>query len=375
MNMKIITKEQNTIQACRYCPMCRHSCPSEFINYKESDTPRGRAMLLYSVYNGGKAFEESTIEAIYNCFLCGACKSWCEGQEVGGYDIPELIKFARRDIVDQDLAPKAVQEIRNALVAYDNRQGLDRHLSFTASAPETQAQLLYILGEGVNYQYPEIAHAFTQILTSCSVDYTVLKDEPSSGKELDLLGYHADAKTKALLMAARIHASGCTTVVVSDPLVYDAFKNDYPKWGIQLNMEVQHVSEYLLHLLATKKLDLRPVNARVTLADSEFLGRLNELYEAPRNVIYAFPDIDFVEMQYHHQYMQSAGEAAFTFDGKSFERGKDLGTKITAQAAAVGAQLIVVLSTAAKEHISATTTIKVVDIVEFVYENIAIKPQ
>lgn len=368
--MKITANEQNTIKACRYCPMCRHSCPSEFINYKESDTPRGRAMLLYSVYNGGKPFEESTIEAIYNCFLCGACKSWCEGQELGGYDIPELIKFARRDIVDQGLAPKAVADIRNALLTHDNTLGIDKSLSYTAIIQEKQASVLYLLGEGVNYIYPEIARAFTHILDICGTDYTMLRDEPTSGKELDLLGYRDEAKEKAATLVKRIQATGCTTVVVSDPLAYDALKNDYVVWETPFEGEVLHVSEYLLRLIHAGELRLNPVSSSVTLADSEFLGRFNKVYDAPREVINTFPAVRFIEMQWHHEYMQSAGEAAFTFDDKVFDRGKDLGRKISTKAEDVEADTIVVLSATAKQHILATTDLKVVDIVEFVYENI-----
>ncbi len=368
--MKITAKEQNTIQACRYCPMCRHSCPSEFINYKESDTPRGRAMLLYSVYKGGKSFEESTIEAIYNCFLCGACKSWCEGQDIGGYDIPELIKFARRDIVEQGLAPKAVADIRNALLTYDNTLGMDKTLSYTATIQEKPASVLYLLGEGINYIYPEIATAFTQILDICGIDYTMLRDEPTSGKELDLLGYRNEAKERATAMVKRIQGTGCTTVVISDPLAYDALKNDYVTWEAPFEGEVLHVSEYLLRLINAGELRLKPVAFDVTLADSEFLGRFNKLYDAPREVINAFPAVRFIEMQWHHEYMQSAGEAAFTFDDKVFDRGKDLGKKISTKAEDVGADTIVVLSAMAKQHISATTDLKVVDIVEFVNENI-----
>jgi len=367
--MKITEKEQNTIQACRYCPMCRHSCPSEFINYKESDTPRGRAMLLYSVYKGGKPFEKSTIEAIYNCFLCGACKSWCEGQELGGYDIPELIKFARRDIVEQGLAPHIVQEIRNSLVNFDNTQHLDGGLSFTSSVEEKEAQVLYLLGEGVNYRYPEIAEAFLQILEYADVDYTMLNREPTSGKELDLLGYRDDAWEKAQQMANRIATTGCSTIVISDPLVYDALKNDYQTWGTVIDAEVLHVSEYLWRLILEGMLHLRPVLSSVTIADSEFLGRFNNIYEAPRAIIESAGMGNLVEMQWHHAFMQSAGEAAFTFDDSIFGRGKELGKKISVKAEAVGAEVIVTLSAAAKQHIGSTTSLRVVDIAEFVWEN------
>ena len=65
----------NTIDACRYCPMCRHACPSEFIRYRESDTPRGRAILLHNVYRAGTEFDASAIEAIYNCFCAVHAKA------------------------------------------------------------------------------------------------------------------------------------------------------------------------------------------------------------------------------------------------------------------------------------------------------------
>lgn len=365
--MKINGTNLNTIHACRYCPMCRQACPSEFINYKESDTPRGRAILLYSSYQGGKGFGASTIESIYNCFLCGACKSWCEGQDLGGYDIPELVKTARRDIVRLGLAPEAVQDMRNSLVENGNMQNLDRKLSYTASRTEQTGDILYILGEGVNYSNHEIADSFIRILEYQQIRYTLLKDEPTSGKELELLGFQKEAREKAKVMSKRIKAAGCKTVVVSDPLVYDAIKNDYRVWGFSVEGEVLHTSEYLQKLIATDKLQLNKSENKVTLIDSEYLGRYNDLYEAPREVIKAVSGEGYyLEMQWHHSYLQSAGEAAFTFDGKAFSRGDELGRKISKKAEEAGAEIIVTLSATAKNNISNTTDLKVLDIVEFV---------
>ena len=368
---KLSQNNINTLKACRYCPMCRQSCPSEFIHYRESDAPRGRAILLYSVYFGKQEFEASAVQSIYNCFLCGACKSWCGGQDIGGYDIPELVKFARRDIVSRDLAPKAVQDIKNALVENENCWNIDLKKSFTATVSEKTADILYILGGGVNYVHPEIAEAFIRLLEKNNADYTLLKDEPASGIELDLLGYRKEAQEKAKIMFGRIKATGCKTIVVSDPLVYDALKNDYPAWGLGLETTLLHVSEYFSALIRSGKLNLQPVNKKVTLADSEFLGRYNGVYAAPREVLKATGD--FVEMQWNSEYLQSAGEAAFTFDESLFGKGKgiDLGRKISRKAEEAGADIIVTLSATAKDAISATTDLKVIDIVEFIeiYEN------
>jgi len=364
--MTILTQNNiDTLKACRYCPMCRQSCPSEFISYRESDAPRGRAILLHSVYQGGKEFGPSAVLAIYNCFLCGACKSWCSGQELGGYDIPELIKFARRDIVRKGIVPTGVQAMKNSLVSNDNTRGKDKGSSYTSSVEEKTADLLFIPGEGVNYDHPEIAEAFIRVLENCRVNFTLLKEEPCSGKELDLLGYRDEAKEKAKNMVLRIRATGCKTIVVSDPLVYDAFRNDYPAWGVQLGAEIQHVSEYLLELVRAGSLKLKPFLSKVTLADSEYLGRFNGIYEAPREVIRASAGDSFSEMQWHHEYQQSAGEAAFTFNGLPFDRGAELGRKISVKAEECGADTIVTLSATAKSSITAVSGLKVIDIAEF----------
>jgi Fe-S oxidoreductase len=245
---------------------------------------------------------------------------------------------------------------------------MDRKLAHTALVVEKTADVLYILGEGVNYTNREIAESFVRILGRQQIQYTLLKDEPTSGKELDLLGYRKEAQEKAKNMAERIMATGCETIVVSDPLVYDALKNDYPAWGLKLESEILHVSEYLLKLVRSGKLKLKATQMKVPLADSEYLGRFNEVYEAPREVIKASAGDNFAEMQWNHEYLQSAGEAAFTFDGNLFDRGKELGRKISQKAEDIKAETIVTLSATAKNNISATTGLKVMDIVEFVKE-------
>lgn len=364
---KITQNNLDTIAACRYCPMCRQSCPSEFISYRESDTPRGRAILLHNIYKGDKEFDQSAIEAVYNCFLCFSCRSWCEGYNVKGYDIPELIKFARRDIVEKRMAPKIIEKIKTSLVEYNNSLGIDRKEAFTVQQKRTETgEVLYILGEGVNYINKEIAKSVINILDKVYINYAYLRDEPACGKILDLLGYRNEAHEKAMIMAGKIKASGCKTVVVSDPLTYDAFMKDYPDWGINLEgLEIMHVSQFIEKLIKSGKLKVNQSDVKVTLADSEYLGRNNRVWDSPRLVIKSVAGDNYVEMQWHHDYMQPTGEAAFTFDDEIFTRGEELGKKISQKAEEAGAEVIVTLSAIAKRNISSTTDIKVLDIAEY----------
>jgi Fe-S oxidoreductase len=376
MNMEItkndmasITKNNlDTIEACRYCPMCRQACPSEFISYRESDTPRGRAMLLYSVCKAGKEYDEATIEAIFNCFVCGSCKSWCLGFEEGGYNIPELIKFARKDIVQRGKSPKIIEAIKTSLLDKDNPYNIEKSASFSNAIEDKKADVLYYMGAEINFRNSEIAKAIIKIFNQLKVSYGLLKNEPSSGKILDLLGYCDDAMGKAKHLYQRILDSGCKIVVVSDPLDYDAFKNDYPEWGFKFDPDIKilHLTEYLADFIKSGSLKLGKTKERITLADSEFLGHFNNVFEAPREIIKSSAGANFVEMQWNHEELKSTGEAAFTYNDQMFTQGAKLGEKISIMAKDIHAERIITLSATAKNNIGKGVDIVAIDIAEFI---------
>ncbi len=122
-------KEKNikTLMACRYCPMCKQVCTSGNLSKFESDFPRGRALNIYSVFKGTKEYDSDIVNSIYNCFLCGVCMAHCEGEI---YNIPELIKATRKDIVDLKKEPDIVQKIRKSLVENDNIFDLGKKSAF-----------------------------------------------------------------------------------------------------------------------------------------------------------------------------------------------------------------------------------------------------
>ncbi|MCK9412936.1 MAG: (Fe-S)-binding protein [Prolixibacteraceae bacterium] len=358
----------DTIKTCRYCPMCKQACPSAFISYRESDTPRGRSMLLHSVYYGDKEYSASAIEAVYNCFVCGSCMSWCAGFEVGGQHIPNMIRFARKDIVNRKMAPAIVEAIKASVLTNNNPYHIDQSKSFSESVTEQKAQVLYFMGSEINYKNPEIAEAVVQILKKLKVDFSLLKNEPTSGKMLDMLGYEEEALVKATELFTRISGSGCKILLVSDPLEYDGFINDFPRWGLTFaeDVKILHLSEYLAGLIKSGSLILGKTSEVTTLADSEFLGRFNHVFEAPREILKASAGENFVEMRWNREKLLSTGEAAFTFNDQMFSQGVKLGEKIRIQANDIHCKRIVTLSATAKNNIGNHTGIEAIDIAEFV---------
>jgi Fe-S oxidoreductase len=362
-------KEKNTktLMACRYCFMCRHVCTSGILSSHESDFPRGRALILYSIMKENAEYDTDTINSIYNCFMCGSCMAHCEG---GEYSIPDLMKSSRIEIVNLEKEPETVKNIRKSLIKDDNPYDIDKKHAFKIDLKQ-KADVLYYMGPDINYKNHEIAEAVIEILKKAEVDYSILKDEPACGKTLNILGYISDAKDKAKSLYTKIKNTECKILVVSCPVCYDAFKNDYPEWGFELEPDIRiyHLSEYLTKLVNDGKIKLKQTNKNVTITDSEYLGIFNDLLNPPRELVKLCSGENFVEMNKLENNFLATGETAFIFRGKRFNDGAQIGQKFYTMAKEANADQIVTLSAIAKNNIKAVNgSVDIVDISEFVNE-------
>jgi len=317
--------------------------------------------MLDKIYNNNLEYDPDIVNSIYNCFLCGCCWSNCEGN----YKMHELIKSARIDIVNSGFAPQAAEDIKSKLLSGKNPFG-DNNTVYKAE--ERKAGLLYIMGDNIKFNDHAIARTVEDLLSKLKVDYSLLNNEPPDGKILSLLGYHKDSKELAEKLYIRINEINPKVILVSDPLVYDLLKNDYPSFGFKIDpaTKVMHISQYLAKLLKNRKLKLKKSNNKITLLDSEFLGRFNKIYDEPRMILKEIAGESFVEMRWVRDKALSAGEAAFVFNDKLFSDGNLLGKKICKEAKDIEADTIITLSPTAKENLIGCKDLKIVDIAELV---------
>jgi Fe-S oxidoreductase len=143
-----------------------------------------------------------------------------------------------------------------------------------------------------------IAQSLVTVLQSADVSFGILgDDEPCCGEAALSLGhkpYFAELSEKALSV---FESNGVKRIVVISPHCYDVMLNEYPD---NPDLEILHYTKFLSDLIGDEKLNFQdPVDKKVTLQDPCFLGRRNNQYEAPRDVIHSIPGITFVEMDQH----------------------------------------------------------------------------
>ncbi|MBS4223461.1 heterodisulfide reductase-related iron-sulfur binding cluster [Lederbergia citrea] len=262
-------------------------------------------------YHPSMIGEIITEEELWACTTCRNCEDQCP---VMNKHVSHIIDMRRYLVLTEGKMNPDAQRAMQNIERQGNPWGLNRkekenwrearedvHVPTVKEMKKSGEDFEYLFWVGsmgaFDNRSQKIALSFAKLLNEAGVKFAILGNkEKNSGDTPRRLGNEFLFQELATANIAEFEKNAVKKIVTIDPHAYNIFKNEYPDFGLEA--EVYHHTE-LLHQLV-KEGRLKPkyaVEEKITFHDSCYLGRYNEVYDPPREILKSIPGVTLVEIE------------------------------------------------------------------------------
>ncbi|TSB45979.1 (Fe-S)-binding protein [Alkalicoccobacillus porphyridii] len=249
-----------------------------------------------------------TEEEIWACTTCRNCEDQCP---VANEHVDKIIDLRRHLVLMEGSVPSDGQRAMQNIERQGNPWGINRHSradwteeseleSIPTVKENPEFDILYFVGSMGSFDNRSIkvSRALTRLLNKANVNFAILgNEEKNSGDTPRRMGNELLFQELCRENIATLQKYNVKQIVTACPHTYNTLKNEYPEFGLE-NVEVLHHTELLDQMVKEKRLiPQHVVNERITYHDSCYLGRYNNVYDQPRDILKAIQGVEVIEME------------------------------------------------------------------------------
>jgi Fe-S oxidoreductase len=299
-------KQLLALDACTKCGRCHEACPARAVGAPLS--PRDVILSLREFANRtlesatlpaqveldvhGKGPGQIATETLWSCRTCMACVEVCP---VAIEHVPVIVQMRRKLVEEGRMDPQLKQTLQTIHKTGNSfGEGKRKRAAWTKALPfavkdarKQPVEVLWFVGDYASFdpRNQKVTQGLATLLHEAGVDFGILYEgESNAGNDVRRVGEEGLYEVLATSNIAALSAASFKTIVTTDPHSYNTIRNEYPDFGGRY--QIEHYTTLLLRLLQEGRLKIaRKLGLRATFHDPCHLGRFNQGYEAPREIL------------------------------------------------------------------------------------------